>query len=172
MKTTLTMKRYLLIPAMIPVMLILWKLVLSADRLHAWKYYENIAPPTQSDYAFAALVFFASLLTPILIGIIAAIVAHHKKCEARWPVLETVIVVSIYLIIGVISQNLVSPTMEVIGIAGASCLMGGVIVTALINLAACVRQRKWVKFVNSAMVFIGGELYLLWLYAFIIYIDT
>jgi hypothetical protein len=60
-----------------------------------------------------------------LIGVIAAIVAHRKKCKACWPALETAIVISIYLIIGAISQNIVSPTMEVMGIAGASCFMGG-----------------------------------------------
>ncbi len=171
------MKRYLLIPAMIPVMLILWKLVLSADRLHAWKYSENFAHPTQSDHAFAALAFYTALLTPLLIGLTAAIVAHHKKCQPCWPILETVAVVSVYLmfIIGALFQNRfmnVSELLLVTGIAGASCLMGGVIVVALLNLGACVRQRNWGKFANSALVCSGGMLYLFWLYAFVIYVDT
>ena len=102
------MKRYLLIPAMIPVMLILWKLVLSADRLHAWKYSENAAPPTQSDHSFAGLVFMIALLTPLLIGLVAAIVAHHKKYQPCWPVLETVIVASTFLMFmtGAVFSNL------------------------------------------------------------------
>lgn len=151
------MKRYLLIPAMAPVMLILFKLVLSADRLHAWKYSENIDPPTQTDHTFAAFAFLTALLIPLLIGLTAAIIAHHKKYRPCWPILETAIVASIYLMfmIGVIFQNLVMKVeyMAVIGIAGASCLMGGVVVTVLINLGACVRQRNWGKFTNSVLVF-------------------
>jgi hypothetical protein len=179
MKTMLTLKRYLLIPAMIPVMLVLWGLVLSADRLHGWKYSENIAPPTQSDYTFAAVVFFASLLTPLFFGLIAAIVAYYKKYRACWPLLEIGIVASIYLmfITGAVFKNLFTKIeyieyVAVIGIVGASCLVGGVIVTVLINAGACVRQRSWGKLASSVLVFLGGMLYLFWLYAFIIYIDT
>ena len=176
MKTNLKMKRYLLIPAMAPVMLILWKLVLSADRLHAWKYSENFARPTQSDQAFAALAFYTGLLTPLLIGLAAAIIAYRKKYKPCWPILETVAVACIFLmfITGALFQNLFMKVSDlaVIGIAGASCLMGGVIVVALLNLGACVRQRNKGKFANSASVFVGGMLYLFWLYAFIIYVDT
>ena len=170
------MKRYLLIPTMVPVMLILWKLVLSADRLHAWKYSENVAHPTPSDHNFAALAFFTALLTPLIIGLTAVIIAHHKKYKPCWPILETIIMAFIFLMfmIGVFFQNLFTniSDLAVIGIVGASCLMGGVIVVVLINLGACVRQRSWGKFANSALVFIGGMLYLFWLYAFVIYVDT
>ena len=170
------MKRYLLIPAMAPVMLILFKLVLSADRLHAWKYSENIGTPTQSDHSFAALAFFTALLTPLLIGLMAAIIAHQKKSRPCWPIPETVIVASIYLmfIIGAFFTNhfMKVEHLAVIGIVGVSCLMGGVVVVVLINLGACVRQRNWGKFANSVLVFIGGMLYLSWLYAFVIYVDT
>ena len=176
MKTTLKMNRYLLIPAMIPVMLILWKLVLSADRLHAWKYSDNISPPTQSDYSFAALAFFTALLTPLLVGLIAAIIAYYKKYQSCWPLLETVIVASVYLLfsIAAIYPDVLSKVsgMADAGVIGSSCLMGGVIVVILINMGACVRQRNWGKFTNSVMVFIGGILYLFWLYAFVIYVDT
>ena len=132
MKVNLKMKRYLFIPAMIPVMLILWKLVLSADCLHAWKYSENAAPPTQSDHSFAAFAFFTALLTPLLIGLIAAIIAHYKKCRPYWPILETVVVASVYLmfivVMGFSKLFLMKfEHMAVIGIVGASCLVGGVV---------------------------------------------
>ena len=176
MKTNLTMKRYLLIPSMIPVMLILWKFVLSADRLHAWKYSENIAPPTQSDLSYAALAFFTALLTPLLIGLVVAFIAHPKKYRPCWPILETVIVASIYLmfITGAVLSSLFMKLehISVIGIVGASWLMGGVVVVIVMNIEACVRRRNWGKFVNSVLVFLGGMLYLFWLYSFVIYIDT
>lgn len=176
MKKTLKLNRYILIPAMIPVMLILWKLVLSADRLHAWKYSENFDPPTQSDRSFAAFAFFAALLTPFLIGLIAAIIAHYRKYRPCWPILETGIVATIYLMFmtGTIFTDFLMEIgdMAVIGFVGASCLMGGVIVLVLTNMGACVQQRNWGKFAHSALVLLGGMLYLFWLYAFVIYVDT
>jgi hypothetical protein len=54
----------------------------------------------------------------------------------------------------------------------ASLLIGGVVVVSLLNLGACVRQRMWGKSALSTMVFCSGMLYLFWLNAFIIYIDT
>ena len=62
--------------------------------------------------------------------------------------------------------------MAVIGIVGASCLVGGVVAVVPMNLEPCVRQRNWGKFANSVLVLIGAMLYLFWLYAFIIYVDT
>ena len=104
------------------------------------------------------------------------IIAHHKKYKPCWPILETFIMAFIFLMfmIGVFFQNLIMniSDLAVIGIVGASCLIGGVIVVVLINLGACVRKRSWGKFANSALVFIGGMLYLFWLYAFVIYVDT
>jgi hypothetical protein len=141
-----------------PVMLILWRMVLLADRLHAWKYNEQSDPPTQSDYTFAALVFFPSLLTPLFFGLIAAFVAYYKKYRACWSLLETGAVASIYLmfIAGAVFKNLFMKNeyVAVIGIVGASCLVGGVIVTVLINAGACVRQRSWGKLANSVLVFL------------------
>ena len=152
----------------------MWKLVLSADRLHKWKYSENFAPPTQSDYNFAAIVFYTALLTPLLIGLIAGIIAHYRKYQPWWPVIETVIVVSVYVIfiVAATTRLEILENLAIAGLLGASCLMGGVIVAVLINTGACVRKRNWGKFANSVMVFGGGMLYLFWLYAFIIYVDT
>lgn len=155
---------------MVPVMWILWKLVLSADRLHQWKYSENFPPPTQSDHNFASFAFFTALLTPLLIGLLAGIIAHYRKCQAYWPVIETVIAASVYLmfIVGMFTL----PEVMLSGLAGAYLLMGGVIAAVLINTGACVHQRKWGKFANSVVVLIGGMLFLYWLNAFIIYVDT
>ena len=55
---------------------------------------------------------------------------------------------------------------------GRSAWRGGLVTSALFNLGACVRHASWQKASLSALVICGGGLYLAWLYAFVIYIDT
>jgi hypothetical protein len=57
-------------------------------------------------------------------------------------------------------------------IFAANLLMGGVVVMVCQNAGACIRQRKWGRLGVSAIPFLGGMIYLCWLYAFIIYVDT
>lgn len=150
---------------MAPVMWALWRLVLSADRLHGWHYSENIPPPTDADKAFAALVFWAGALTPALIGLAAGVWAFRRELAPRWPVLEMAVAA---LPFAVLASGLMSERAIMI----ASLLAGGTVVSALMNLGACARHGDWRKGAASAAAVLGGMLYLLWLYAFIIYVDT
>ena len=162
---------------MAPVMWALWRLVLSADRLYAWHYSENYLPPTQADYAYAAIVFWGALLTPVTVGLVMAVVTFRREGTARWPIAETCIVAVPLL---ALSSGLVHPLADdtwlgnlLLGVLlWANFVVGGVVVTALLNLGACLRHRGWGRLALSALVSCGGTVYLLWLYAFIIYIDT
>lgn len=150
---------------MAPIMWALWWLVISADRLHAWRYSDNFALPTTADFIRAAITFWGALLFPIAVGIAVAILAFRRQYTPRWSILETGIVAIPYLtlVAGHISETFIMV---------ASLIVGGTVVMSLLNLGACLRQRMWGKFGLSALVICGGALYPLWLYAFIIYVDT
>ena len=171
-------KRWIWILAMAPVMWGLLQLVIWADRLHAWQYSPNYAPPATADFTRAAVVFWGTLLTPIFVGLVAAIVAFRRKYPPRWPVLEMTIVAIPYLLLamgsltgGLYKSNWVGVAFRH-AINGAYLLIGGAVVLALLNMGACVHQRMWGKFALFAVVLSGGMLYLFWLNTFIIYIDT
>lgn len=172
---------------MAPVMWALLQLAHWADRLFAWQYSpEYFSPPTAADFTRAAIVFWGALLTPIFIGLVAAIVAFRKKYQPRWPILESLIVAFPYLPTGI---SLLSDSFHQSNTGGntffhailtaffsailwACLLVGGAIVICLLNLGACIRQRTWGKCAVVVVVLFAGVLYLFWLYSFIIYIDT
>jgi hypothetical protein len=174
----MAMKRWIWIPAMAPVMWALWRLVASADRLFAWQYSDKYAPPTTADYTRAAITFWGALLTPVVVGSVAAVVAFRRKRPAHWSIPETCIaaIPLLALVLGIcwpscLGSGWLGRLLEVVLFA-AQFLLGGVIVMALLNLGACARRREWGKLVLSVLVSGGGMLYLLWWYAFIIYIDS
>ncbi len=171
-------KRWMWIPAMAPVMGVLWWLVLSADRLHAWQYYPDVAPPTASDYTRAAITFWGALLTPVVVGLTAAAIAFRRKQPARWPVLEMTVVAFPYLILmmgaltgGIPSSNWLSPFL-LCAIFAPYLLVGGAVVSSCSNMAACVAQRSWGRLALSALLFCAGLLYLFWFNFFILYLET
>lgn len=178
MKARMGVKRWLWIPAMAPVMWVLWRFVVSADRLYAWHYSEGYAPPTPADYTYAAIAFWTALLTPALVGSVTAFIAFRRKYRADWPFLELTIVVIPWLtgVTGELTHALYSS--QWVGtalwqiISRASLLVGGAVVISCLNIGACVSRRKWGRLALSALVFCAGMLYLLWLNAFIIYLDT
>ena len=177
MKTGMTMKRWLWIPAMAPVMWAFWQFVLSADRLHAWQYSDKYPPPTQADYTYAAIVFWTALLTPLAVGLVTAVTSFRREYSPRWIVGEMSIVsIPFLVLVGDVLfyfhgtkwvDALLWPTLFV-----PSFVIGGIIVMTMLNLGACVRHRTWGKLALSALVLSGGTLYLFWLYAFVIYVDT
>ena len=173
------MKRWLWIPVMAPVMWGLLQLVISADRLYAWQYnQDSVLPPTAGDYTRAAVTFWGASLTLLLVGLVAAVVAFRRKHLPHWSVPEMVIVAFPYLALALGSLRGDLYKSNSVGSACWSvmfwaCLfVGGAVVVSLFNLGACVRQRMWGKFALSIGTFCAGMLYMLWLYAFIIYIDT
>jgi hypothetical protein len=174
----MTMKRWIWILAMVPVMWGLLQLVISADRLYAYLYSDGFAPPTPADYARAAVTFWGALLTPVLVGLGAAVVAFRRKYPPRWPFLEMAIVAFPYLgfaagsLGGFLYKSNSAGHACWYAMMGAYLVVGGAVVVSLLNLGACVRQREWGKFALSSVVLCAGMLYLLWLNAFIIYIDT
>jgi hypothetical protein len=155
----------------------LFRLVCWADCLYGWQYSPECEPPTAADYARAAIVFWGSLLTPLCIGLVAAVVAFRKRHPARWPWGELGIVglPALVLLGGVIrpfwDDRWPGKILWYI-LVYANFLVGGAIVLALLNLGASLRRRKWGRLALSAVVFGAGLLYLFWLYAFIIYLDT
>ncbi len=170
-------KRWMWIPAMAPVMGVLWWLVGSADRLHAWQYNPDVAPPTASDYTRAAITFWVALLTPVVVGLTAAAIAFLRKQPSRWPVLEMAVVgfPCLILMTGFMGRRLGGSNSESIFICSffvAYLVIGGAVVSGCSNMAACVGQRTWGRLALSAMVFCAGMFYLLWWPAFIIYTDT
>lgn len=172
------MKRWLWVPAMAPVMWALWRFVLSADRLHAWHYSDNYPPPTPADYAYAALAFWTASLTPVLVGLVAGIVAFRRKYRPARPVLELTIVVipwvtfvTAELTNAIYSSDWVATALWQI-LSGACLFVGGAVIMSCLNMGACLPQRKWARLALSTLVLCAGELYLFWLNAFIIYIDT
>ena len=179
MKIRMTMKRWMWILVMAPVMWVLWRLVLSADRLHAWQYNPDVAPPTTSDFSRAAITFWVALLTPVIVGLTAAAIAFRRKQPSRWPVLEMTVVALPYLIFmtaaltpGLGSLTSVSAVFEcaiACAIVALYLLVGGAVVLSCSNMAACVGQRTWGRLALSTMVLCAGLLYLFWLNFFIIY---
>lgn len=174
-KNTL-LKRWLWIPSMVPVMYILIKLVCWADVLHRFRYHpQRYPPPTDADFLRAAIVFWGSLAIPWVIGIVAGIVAFRKKYAARWSFAELIIVCipMIILFCSILWPSALNNTfLAIILLFGAHFVVGGAVVMALLNIGAASRRRTWGKWVVSALVAAIGGLYLFWLYAFVIYIDT
>ena len=174
----MTMKRWMWIPALAPVMWALWRLVLWADRLHKWQYNPNVPPPTTSDYTRAAITFWVALLTPVVIGLAAAVIAFCRKQPSRWPVIEMIVVAFSWLIpiTGQWTGAIYSPTwvssVFFHAIVTAYLLAGGAVVSSCSNAGTCVGQRTWGRLVLSTMVLCVGLLYLFWLNLFIIYVDT
>ncbi|MBT5608760.1 MAG: hypothetical protein HN742_31865 [Lentisphaerae bacterium] len=174
------MKRWTWVVAMAPVMLVLFKLVCWADCLHAHNYdpYE-IPPPTATDFTRAAIVFWGALLTPLVVGLVAAVVAFRRSRPAHRPIAESCIVAIPLLVLlqGILWPSTL-PDSGCVGmlpwgiLLGAQFLLGGVVVMALQNLGACARHHNWRRLLLSTLVACGGMLHLFWLYAFIIYIDT
>ena len=172
------MKRWMVIVAMAPVMWGLLQMVIGADRLHAWQYSPEFAPPTEADFNRSAIAFWSALLTPICAGLVAAVVAFRRKDSPCWSVLEAAIIAFPYVVVvtGELSGVLYEP--DRVGTAcwraimGAYLVVGGAVVSCLLNLGACMRMRAWRKFSFCAVVLCAGMLYLLWWNAFIIYVDT
>jgi hypothetical protein len=172
MEMSMAMRRWLWIPVMAPVMYALWWLVFSADRLFAWQYSDKFDPPTTADYVRAAVTFWGALLTPVGVGLTAAIVTFRRDRRAQWPIAESCIVAIPLL---ALLQGLLWPSSlnELWGLLlGAQFVLGGVAVMALQNLGACARDHYWGRLSLSLLVAFGAMLHLFWLYAFIIYIDT
>jgi hypothetical protein len=164
---------------MAPVMWGLLQTVIWADRLHAWQYSSEYAPPGAADSTRAAVVFWGALLTPMCVGLVAAVMAFRREEPPSWPVIEMVIVAFPYLAVTTGSLSGVLYTSTGAGMAcwhaiimGAYLFVGGAVVMSLLNLGASVRRRMWGKCALSTLVFSSGALYLFWLNAFIIYIDT
>ena len=153
---------------MAPVMWVLWRLVLSADRLYAWQYNPNVAPPTTSDYTHASITFWGALLTPVVVGLTAAAIAFRRRQASRWPILETTVVAFPWLIL--MSGRL--SNVFLCAIVAGYLLVGGAVVLSCSNVAACVVQRTWGRLALSAMVLCAGLLYLFCLNFSIIYVDT
>jgi len=174
----MTMKRSICFLVMAPVMCGLLQLVIWADRLHAWQYSSNFAPPTTADFTRAAVVFWGALLTPIAVGLVAAVMAFRRKYPPRWPVLEIAAVAFPYLAIatgsltGVLYKSNIAASACWYTIMWACLFVGGAVVVSLLNLGASVRERMWGKSALSALALCTGTLYLFWLNVFIIYIDT
>jgi len=172
------MKRWILIAVMAPVMWGLFRLVLWADRLHAWRYFQNYPPPTAADFTRAAVVFWASVLTPIVVGFVVAIVAFRRKYQPVWPILETGIIAVPYLSyiagasLGILYGERRTAYIFWFVILRACVLVGGAVVATCLNLGACLRRGAWGRFALSAAAVCAGMFYLLWLSGFIIYIDT
>lgn len=177
MRSAARLKRWLWLPVMIPLMWGWMRLVSDADRLYGWLYSEDIAPPTSADYRHAAVVFWGALLTPLVIGVVAAVVAFRQQHTARWPLTEAAITIVplLALVAGVTGSppgsGPVGQLVEAV-LVGAHLLVGGGIVVALANVGACARHRRWGRLTLSGFVSSLGLLYLFWLYAFIIYINT
>ncbi len=162
---------------MAPVMWVLWWLVLSADRLYKWQYNPDVAPPTASDYSRAAITFWGALLTPVVVGLTAAVIAFCRKQPSRWPVLEMAVVAfpCLILMTGLLGRGLSGSNLESIFICAffvAYLVIGGAVVSGCSNMAACVAQRTWGRLALSAMVLCAGLLYLFWFNFFILYLDT
>ena len=158
-----TTKRWLLLVTMAPVMWGLLQMVIWADRLHAWQYSAEYAPPEAADFARAAVVFWGALLTPIFVGLVAAVMAFRREAPPSWPVVEMVIVAFPYLAIATGSLSGVLYTSTRAGMAswhaiimGAYLFVGGAVVVSLLNLGASVRRRMWGKSVLSTLVFSSG----------------
>ena len=171
------MKRWIWVLVMAPVMLGLFNLVRWADCLHSWQYSSEHSPPTAADHARAAIVFWSALLVPIIVGLATAVVAFRQKYPARWPIAESSVVGVVWLtfVAGAfcpLAENTWLSRLILGVLVSAHLVVGGVVVITLLNLGACARVRKWGRLALSALLFGGGMLYLLWLYAFIIYIDT
>ena len=170
---------------MSPIMYGLFRLVCWADCLHAWQYsHGRIPPPTTVDYTRAAIVYWAFLLTPIIIGCIVAFFSFRRRYPAQWPLPETGTIALPYtsFIIGSLFRALYETSqLEHIVWLGYivwlvmlwSCvLIGGAVVAAFSNLGACLLNRTWGKFSLTVIAIVAGMFYLLWLSTFIIYIDT
>jgi hypothetical protein len=173
------MKRWIWVLAMIPVMWVLWRQVLSADCLYLWNYSaHDLAPPTEADYTRAAITFWGALLTPVFVGLVAAIVAYRRKHAPSWPVLETIVVALPYLVIamahmsGFLYDEAATGNACLSAIILAYLCIGGVVVVSILNIGACARQRVWRKLALSVVPICGGMFFLFWWNAFIIYIDT
>ena len=166
---------------MAPVMYGLFRLVCWADCLHSWQdscKYDPLKLATATEYTRAAIVFWGALLTPLVVGLIAAVVVFRRRHAAHWPIPElclATIPVVMVLALGIWSPCLGGGWLGrflMVVIFAAQFLLGGVIVMTLLNLGACARKREWGKLVLSVLVLSVGMLYLFWWYAFIIYIDT
>jgi hypothetical protein len=179
------MKRLIWIIASAPAMWGLHHLVCWADRLYAWEYSDKYPPPTAEDFTRAAIVFWASFLIPLVTACVAAIVAFHRKSPSAWLLLESSIIALPYisLFVGMaMGVSGVSPgtprasevTESIVWFVmlWACVLVGGAVVAAGHNLGVCIRHRTWGRFAVSVVAIGAGMLYLYWLSAFIIYIDT
>ena len=172
------MKRWLWVPAMAPVMWALWRFVRSADRLHAWQYSDEYSAPTPADHTYAALAFWMAVLTPILVGLVAAMAAFRRKYRAQWPVLEMTLVAIpwLTLVTGEVTGALYRS--DWVGtalwqvVSGACLVLGGVVAISGLNMGACMSRRTWGRLALSAVVLCAGTLYLFWFNAFILYVDT
>jgi len=166
------------IPAMAPVMWGLMQFVVSADHLHDWHYSHDCAPPTPADLAYAAIGYWTATLAPLAVGLGTAIVAFFREHRAKWPVVETAIIAFTWLALvtgdvthAIYRTNWIGAILGLI-IIWACLPIGGAVVMSCLNTGACVRGHKWGRLALSAVVICGGILYLMWLNAFIIYIDT
>jgi len=171
-------KRWTWIVGMAPAMWGLHQLVIWADRLHAWQYSDKFARPTAADFSRAAVVFWASLLIPLLAGCVAAILAFRRRVPSVWPLLEASIVAMPYVAGILVAAGVGFPgpgrlaDLLAFVLLWASVLVGGSVAATGHNLGACVRQRTWGRFALSVGVVFVGMLYLFWFSAFVIYVDT
>jgi len=159
------MKRWLWIPVMIPLMWMFFHMAISAK-------YERSRPVlSPADRTRAAVVLWSAVATPAVMGLLAAGGAFRRKLAPRWPVLELGLIVLNYL--GVVVMLLGS----VAGAAGErmvlwpALLLGGVVVTALLNLGASLRERMWGKASVSALAVCAGLFHVAWLCSVILYLD-
>ena len=163
---------------MVPVMWGLFRLVIWADRLHAWQYSQKYPPPTPTAFTRAAVVYWTSLLTPVLVGCVAAIMSFRRRNLAAWPVPEIVVIALPYVsfatgsLLDVLYGSSHLANILWLVMLWSCILVGGAVVATFSNLGASVCHRTWGKCALSLAAVCAGMLYLFWLSTFIIYIDT
>jgi len=159
------MKRWLWIPVMIPLMWMFLHMAISA------KYATTRPVPSAADRTRAAAVLWSTSATPAVLGLLAAAVAFRRKLTPRWPLLEIGLVLLNYLAVAAMLLGGVAGAASERMIEWPALLLGGVVVTALLNAGASARERMWGKVSVSLLVACAGLLHVVWLCSVILYLD-
>jgi hypothetical protein len=167
----LNMKRWTYILVMVLVAATMLALLWWAATSHNVRGYS----PAKQDRIIAAMVFWATLLMPISIGLILSLTVANKALHPQWPIFELVVIG--FLLLALFGPHAVGRLYgrilprEAIAVPVTYILVVVCIGLSVLNICVGVRNKKWIRTCLSVLIALGGTAVLLINNAWAIYLE-
>jgi len=131
--------------------------------------------PIRLERMIAAIVFWSTLLMPILVGLVLSFKAVSKDVQSQWPIFELLIIG--FLLLAYFGPHAFGKfygrilPKEAIAIPVTYVLVVISIGLSVLNIRVGIRDRKWIKTGLSVLTVLGGTVILLLGNAWALYLE-